>query len=148
MCRYHQLLSRFLAKGMPRVSRQSCLSANDRVMMRWYRRVCTDLLTFSLQLRKIPEKLQLGDHRWRLCDQSSPQMGSLAPNEVGRIAETPRNGEGRKQGKGGVRWYSCTKPTNVFFYPPSSLIHSFCHLSAYFPYFSSPTLHFFSVFVY
>ena len=36
-----------------------------------------------------------------LCNQSSPQMGSL-PNEVGRIAQHIRKGEGRKEGKDGI----------------------------------------------
>ena len=31
-----------------------------------------------------------------LCDQSSPQMGPLPPNEVGRIAQLVRKGEARK----------------------------------------------------
>ena len=36
--RYHQLLSRFIVRDhLPRVSRQSPLSANNRVIMRWYR---------------------------------------------------------------------------------------------------------------
>ena len=38
-----------------------------------------------------------------LCDQSSLNWGPLPPNEVGRIAQHVRKGEGRKQGKkGGV----------------------------------------------
>ena len=36
-----------------------------------------------------------------LCDQSSPQMGSLSPNEVGRIAQHFRKGKDRKEGKDG-----------------------------------------------
>ena len=34
-----------------------------------------------------------------LCDLSSPQIGSLPPNEVGRIAQNVRKGEGRKEGR-------------------------------------------------
>ena len=48
------LLSGFLSKGhLPRVSRQSPLSANDKVIMRCYRGLCTDLLALALQLKKI-----------------------------------------------------------------------------------------------
>ena len=31
-------------------------------------------------------KPQIGDHPMKTVDQSSPQMGSLTPNEIGRIA--------------------------------------------------------------
>ena len=72
--RCHQLLSVFLAEGhLPRVS---CLWANYRVIMKWYRGLCTDLLVFTLQAKK---KKQLGDRRWWLCGESSPQIGSLPP---------------------------------------------------------------------
>ena len=37
-----------------------------------------------------------------LCDQSSTQMGLFHPNEVGRIAQHARKGEGKKEGKDGV----------------------------------------------
>ena len=47
-----------------------------------------------------PRKPQLGD-----CfiegAMRSPQMGYLSPNEVGRIAQHVRKGEGRKAGKDG-----------------------------------------------
>ena len=44
-----------------------------------------------------PGKPQLGDHLMKgLCDQSSSQMGSLPPNDVGTIAHHVRKGEGRK----------------------------------------------------
>ena len=47
----------FIAKGhLPRVSCQSHLSVNDRIILRWYRGLCTDLLAFALQLRKISAK--------------------------------------------------------------------------------------------
>jgi len=49
-----------------------------------------------------PRKPQLGDHQMKgLCDQSIPQMGSH-PNEVGRIAQHVRKGEGRKEERDGV----------------------------------------------
>ena len=51
--RCHQLLSGFLIKGhSARVLRRSRMSANDRMIMRWYRGLCTDLLGFTLKLRK------------------------------------------------------------------------------------------------
>ena len=40
-----------------------------------------------------------------LCNQSSPQMGYLTPDEVGRIAEHIRQGEGEKEGMYGVFVY-------------------------------------------
>jgi hypothetical protein len=44
-----------------------------------------------------PKKSQLGDRLMKgLCDQSLPQMGSFPPNEVGRIGQHVRKGEGRK----------------------------------------------------
>ena len=47
-----------------------------------------------------PGKLQLGDRVMKgLCDQSLPQMGSLPPYKVSRIAEHVRKGEGRIEGK-------------------------------------------------
>ena len=47
-------------------------------------------------------KPQLGDRLMKgLCDQSIPQMGSH-PNEVGRIAQHVRKGEGRKEERDGV----------------------------------------------
>ena len=65
----HQLMSGF---HLPRESRQSLLPANYRVIMRWYRELCTDLLTFTLHLRKTPQS-----RRWRLCEQWLPQLGFL-----------------------------------------------------------------------
>ena len=53
--RCHQLLPGFLPKGhLLQVSRLSYLSANDRIIMRRYRGLCTDLLAFALRLRKTP----------------------------------------------------------------------------------------------
>ena len=47
-----------------------------------------------------PRNPQLGDClMMRLCDQSLPQMGSLPPYKVSRIAEHVRKGEGRIEGK-------------------------------------------------
>ena len=96
--RCHQLLSGFLGKGhLPRVPRQSRRSLMIRVIMKWSWGLCTDLLAFALQLRKIPENLS-----WRtvymkgLCNQSSPQMGSLS-SKWGRYDRTAR-----QEGKGKV----------------------------------------------
>ena len=51
-----------------------------------------------------PRKPQLGDRLMkRLCNQSSPQWGPFPPNGVGRIAQHVRKGEGRNQGKDGIR---------------------------------------------
>ena len=74
---------------LPLVSRQSRLSANGSVIIKWYWGLCTDLLGFTLQLKRTPEN-QLGDCRCRLCNQSSPQMGSLPPEYI-------RKGEGREE---------------------------------------------------
>ena len=53
----------FLSIGhLPLVSGQSRLSD----IMRWYRGLCTYPIPYSW------EEPQLGDRRWRLCDQSSP----------------------------------------------------------------------------
>ena len=50
-----------------------------------------------------PRKPQLGDRLMKgLCDQSSPQMGSLSSNEVGRISQHIKKGEEMKEGKDGV----------------------------------------------
>ena len=52
--RCHQLQFGFLANGhLPQKSRQLMM----RVIMRWYRELCTDLLAFTLLLRKTPESL-------------------------------------------------------------------------------------------
>ena len=109
MCRWHQHLSEFLAKGhLPQVSRQSRRSLMIRVIMKWSRQLCTDLLAFALHLRKTLRKSQLGDRLMKgMCDQSSP--GPFPPNEVGMIAQHVRKGEVRKEGKDGVyvfKYYS------------------------------------------
>ena len=52
----------------------------------------------SLTAEENPKKPQLGDRLMKgLCDQSSPQMGSFLPNEIGRIAQHVRKGGGRFQ---------------------------------------------------
>ena len=51
--RRHQLLSGFLTNGhLPRVSRQSCLTVNDEGDNEMIPGAVTDLLAFTLQLRK------------------------------------------------------------------------------------------------
>ena len=47
-----------------------------------------------------PRKPQLGDCPMKgLCNQSSPQMESFPLNEVGRIVQHVKEGDGRKEGK-------------------------------------------------
>ena len=54
--RCHQLLSAFLTKAhLPRMSHQS---PNDKVIITCYRGLCTDLLAFTLQLRKTSPRRQ------------------------------------------------------------------------------------------
>ena len=73
----HQLLNRFLANGqLPRMSRHSRLSTSDKgdneiIPGDVHRSPCIYLIA-----KENSEKSQLGDRRWRLCDQSSHQMGS------------------------------------------------------------------------
>ena len=56
--RYCQILSGFLVNGhLPRVSRLSRFSANDKDDKIWYLGLCTHFLAFTLQIRKTPEKL-------------------------------------------------------------------------------------------
>ena len=88
MWRCHQLLSGFLAKGhLPRVTRQSRQSLMIRVIMKLSWGLCTDLVTFALQLRKTPET-----SAWRAFDEGAVRPviastgGPFPPNEVGRIA--------------------------------------------------------------
>ena len=50
--RCQQLLSGLLAKRYAPSVTSITSVANDRVTMKWSRRLCTDLLAFSLQLRK------------------------------------------------------------------------------------------------
>jgi hypothetical protein len=55
VCRCHQLLSGFLAKGhLPRVAGQSHRSLMIRVIMKWSRRLCTDLLALKKTWAKRP----------------------------------------------------------------------------------------------
>ena len=97
--RCHQLLSGFLAKGhLLRVSRQSRQSLIIRVIMKWSRELCTDLLTFFYSWGKP----QLVDRRMKgLCKQLLPQMGSLS-SKLGWLYRTARLGGRRKErtGKG------------------------------------------------
>ena len=88
-----QLMSKFLAKCyLPRVSLQSRLLANDKEIMKWYQGLCTDLLGFTLQMRKTPEN----HRRRRLCYSVYHRLkcGSLPPN-TGKISQHVRKGEGR-----------------------------------------------------
>ena len=61
------------------------------------------MIPFCLTTKENPGKPQLGDRLMKgLWNQSSPQMGILPPNEVGRIVQYVREGEGRKEGNDGV----------------------------------------------
>ena len=74
MWRCHQLLSGFLAKGhLPRVSRQWPMI---RVIMKWSRRQCTDLLAFALGWGK-PRKTSDG----RTSDEGAVRP-VIASNEI------------------------------------------------------------------
>ena len=66
--------------------------------MRWYRKLCIDLL----ESNENPGNPQLGESRWKLCDQSSLQMGYLPPNEVDRVVQHAWKGEGRNEEKDGA----------------------------------------------
>ena len=57
--RCHQLLSRFLAKRqfVPSVASVTSVTNNNKVIMKWSRGLCTDLLAFALRLRKTPDNL-------------------------------------------------------------------------------------------
>ena len=73
----HQLLSGFLSSDhLPIVSCQSHLSVMIRVIMRWYWS-CARSPGIYLTAEQNPLKPQQVDHRWRLYNQSSPQMGYL-----------------------------------------------------------------------
>ena len=61
-----------------------------RVKVRLYRGLCTDLLVFTLQLRKTPEKTRRKERPWRLCDLPSPQMGGFLPSKWGWYDSTAR----------------------------------------------------------
>jgi hypothetical protein len=94
--RYHQLLPRFLAKGhLPRVSRQSSLSANDGMIPEVVHRSPGICLTAEENSKTFSQ-----DTVWqRPCDQPSPQMGSLPQYKGKKIAQHVRKGEGRKKGR-------------------------------------------------
>ena len=95
--RYYQLLSGFLTKGhLPRVSRQSRLSANDKgddekIPGAVYR--STDICPTA---EENPGKPKLGD---RLKRAVRPVIDS---NNVCRIAQHARKGEGREEGKAAI----------------------------------------------
>ena len=65
--------------------------------MMWNQGLWTDLQAFTLQPRKTSENLSYKIVWWRLCDQSSPQMRFLPPNDIGKIAQHIREGEGREK---------------------------------------------------
>ena len=105
MRRCHQLLCEFLAKAhLHLASRQSLRSLMIRVIMKLSRGLCLDLLAFALQLRKTPGKPYLGDSLMKgLCDQLSPQLGSLS-SKWGRYNLTERQVGRRKERTGKVQY--------------------------------------------
>ena len=73
--RYHLLQFGLLANGhLLRLSRQSCLSLMRRVVIRWYRGLCTDLLAFTLRLKKTPETLikESSSHKGSITSKWNP----------------------------------------------------------------------------
>ena len=86
-----------------RVSRQSLLSANDKGDNEMVRGLCTDLLAFTLKLRKTRENLSQETIDEGCATSYHVKWSSLLQNEIGRIAQHVSNRNGRKQGKDGVR---------------------------------------------
>ena len=94
--RCHQLLSRFLAKGhLPRVSRQLLLSTNGNGDSEIIPGAIQRSQDIFVTAEENSGKPQLGDRRWRLC----LKWGALPPNEVGRIVQHVRKGEGKEDWK-------------------------------------------------
>ena len=97
MWQCHQLLSGSLANGqLSRVSCQSCNKCGNEMMP-------GDVLR-SPAIYHIAEEIsgksQLGNRRWRLFDQLSPQMGSLT-SKWGQVDRTARRDGWRKEM---IRW--------------------------------------------
>ena len=79
VCRCYQFLSGFLPKGhFPWGSRQSCLSGKDKGHNEMIPGDVHSNPGIYLITEENTRKSQLRDRRQRLCDQSRPQMGSLA----------------------------------------------------------------------
>ena len=116
----HQLLSELLAKGhLSRVLRQSCrslmkrvITLMKRVIMKLSGGLCTDLLAFALKLRRTPENSARRPSDWTTSRRL--KWGPFLPNEVGRIAQHVRKGEGRKEGHDGMDINVHAKKENAF----------------------------------
>ena len=67
-----------------------------RVIIIGYQGLCTDLLAFTLQLRKTSARRPSDDGS---ATSHRLNWGSLPPIEVGRIAQHVRKGEDRKEVK-------------------------------------------------
>ena len=91
-------MSRFLANDhLPRVSRQSCLLANDKGYNDVNPGAIHRLLAFILWQRKTSARRQSDEGcvtSYRL------KRDPLPPNDVSWITQHVREGEGRKEGKG------------------------------------------------
>ena len=86
--RCHQLLPVRLPSQRPLAPSRSVMI---RVITKWSRGLCTDLLAFALKPRKTPENLS---HRLK--------WDPFPPNEVGRISQHVRKGEEREKRMGRV----------------------------------------------
>ena len=93
--RCHQLLSGFLAKRPLAPSVASVTSvANDKVDNEMILGQCTYLLAFALELRKTSARRPSDEGGCATCH--CLNWNHFPPNEVGRIAQHVRKGEGRK----------------------------------------------------
>ena len=88
----------------PLVPSQSRRSLMIRVMIKWSWGLCTDLMAFALQLRK-PQKTSTRRPPDEGMTSHCLKWGPLPPNDVSRIAQHIKKGEGRK-GLVGYKWYS------------------------------------------
>ena len=93
----HPLLSGFLAnRHLPRVSRQTHLTANDKGDNEMIPAAVHRTPDIYLTTEENSGNLKPWDCRWKLCDQSSSQWGPLSPNKVVSISQHNRKGEWRK----------------------------------------------------
>ena len=108
LCR--QLLFGFLAKGhLPRTPRQTHLSTNHKGDNEMILGAVHISLGIYLKAEEIIEKPQVGDRRWKLCDQSSPEIGSLAFkwSRLARTALQECNRKERRRRQGERDWIIC-----------------------------------------
>ena len=70
-----------------------------RAIMKLYRGLCSDLLAFTSQLRKLPENLSQETVDEGCTTSHRLKCVPLLPNEICRITQYVRVGEGRKKGR-------------------------------------------------